>query len=399
MRRAESLRKSVLSEHLIRKPAHMGQPVGWNGRVYGADEEIRGCEHATQTPLRGETGEKDYHEWHYAHLATEQGDLIVIGFFTKQIFLAALGPTPISPGILVDCVMHDGAEIDTLKYYKHYRASHENLDIEVGDSWLKAKDDRADQIHLHVMSVDFQLDVEMNRTAPAFRSKTGKTVFGDGTKWEAWDIIQPAATMHGHLTHKGKKRQIRGNAYVDHAYGNELFGVHHWYWTPVDIGPYKFVVAANYTADKHLLGKERDHLVTFMVARDGMVIGRDPEKAQFIPQAKEYLQEVRRHVAKQFGFRYTGENREFLLTLKQRHILRVKPLLAMMVKNKLIAEIARRFAIGGPYFRAIYDAWLDVRENGQLVEQYGPDDCNAKIIGEVFYPGNDDTDDYAQLSP
>ncbi|MBN1311013.1 MAG: hypothetical protein JXB30_06300 [Anaerolineae bacterium] len=376
------------------KPAHLGQPIGWNGRVYGADEEIRGHEHATQTPQKGEAGEKEYHEWHYAHLATDEGDLIVVGFFTKQLFWAALGPTPISPGILVDCVMHDGTEIDTLKYYKHYQASHEKLDIEIGDSWFKAEDDHANRIHLHVESGDFDLDVDMERTAPAFRSKTGKTIFGDGTKWEAWDIVQPAATMEGYIAIKGKQCHIKGTAYVDHAYGNELFGVHHWYWITLDIGPYSFVMAANYTADKHVLRQKRDHLVTFMMAKDGRIIGRGPEKTQFIPGTKEYVPEIRRHVAKEMKYRYTDGGREYVLILKQKEILRIKPLLAMMVKNRIIGKFAKRFVVGGPYLRATYNAWLEIWEDGQLVDTYGPADCKGQVVGEIFYPGKDDPTAY-----
>lgn len=394
MRHSDHLQKSTSRAHPIRKPAHLGQPIGWNGRIYGAEDEITGYEHATQTPLKGENGDKKYHEWHYTHLVTEEGDVIIVGFVTKQLFWATLGPTSISPGIVIDCVMHDGSEVDTLRYYKHYHASHEKLDLQVGDNWMRAEDHQANLIHLHVRSSGFELDAHMARKVPAFRSKTGKTVFGDGTKWEAWDIIQPAASMDGHLTVKGKSRHIHGKAYVDHSYGNELFGVHHWYWTTVDIGPYAFVVAANYTADKHMLTNKRDHLVTFMAARDGVIIGADPEKALFLPGPKEYVQELRRHVAKEFDFRYTDGSREYTLTLRQRDILRVKPLLAMVVKNRLLAAFARRYIIGGPYFRATYDAWLDIQENGVLVKQYGPNDCNGQVIGEIFYPGKDDSTDY-----
>jgi hypothetical protein len=391
----EHTQASTHGKPLTRQPAHMGQPVGWHGRIYGADDEIKGYEHANQTPLQGEAGEKDYHEWHYAHLVTEEGDLIVIGFFTKQLFRAALGPCPISPGVLVDCVMHDGTEIDTLKYYKHYRTSHENLNIEIGSSWLKAKDDHANRIHLYVSSGDFELEVNMDRTVPAFRSKTGKTIFGDGTKWEAWDIVQPAATMEGHITVKGQKRPIRGKAYVDHAYGNELFGVHHWYWITVDIGPYTFIASANYTADRHKLGKERDIVVSFMIAKEGKIVGRNPDNVQFTPGSKVYVPEIRRHVTQEIEYQYTDGKKKYVLVLKQRDVLRIKPLLAMMVKNRLIGAIAKKYVIGGPYLRATYDAWLEVQESGQVMEKYGPGDCEEQVVGEIFYPGKDDPIDYS----
>ncbi|MBN1427699.1 MAG: hypothetical protein JXB07_04885 [Anaerolineae bacterium] len=397
MKQLEHTQKSVRIERLTRKPAHMGHPVGWNGRVYSADEAIKGYEHATQTPLLGEAGEEEYHEWHYAHLATEEGDLIVIGFVTKQLFLASLGPSPISPGILVDCVMHDGTNIDTLKYYKHYRASRENLDIEIGDSWMKAEDDSANRIHLYVKSGEVELDVDTDRIIPAFRSKTGKTIFGNGTKWEAWDIVQPAATMEGYISIKGKRRHIKGKAYVDHAYGNELFGVHHWYWITVDIGPYTFVASANYTANKHMLRKERDAVVTFMIAKDGRIIGKDPDKVQFTPGPKVYVPKMRRHVAKELEYRYMDHSRNYVLALKQKDILRVKPLLAIVVRNQLVGAIAKKFVIGGSYLRTTYDAWLEVWENGHLVDKYGPSNCNGQVVGEIFYPGTNEPEDYSRF--
>ena len=134
-----------------------------------------------------------------------------------------------------------------------------------------------------------------------------------------------------------------------------------------------------------------------MIAEDEGIIGGDPEKVRFVPGPKEYIPEIRRHVAKELKYRYTDGDKEYVLALKQKSILRVKPLLAMVVKNRLIGAIAQKFVIGGPYLRATYDAWLEARKNGRLVEELGPDDCHGQVVGEVFYPGKDDPADYSQF--
>jgi hypothetical protein len=382
------------TERLLQKPTHMGHPVGWEGPVYEADAEITGREHATQTPLRGEKGEEEFHEWHYVHLTTEDGDIIVIGFFTKELLAAAMGPSSIKPGVSVDCVMKDGTVIDTLEYYDNYDADHDKLDIHMGESWIKAVDDDVNAIQLHVKSGDVELDVIIDRTVPAFRNDTGKTIFGDGTKWEAWDVIMPSAITEGDIAIKGKTCHIKGKAYVDHAYGNEMFGVHHWYWNTVDIGPYTFITSANYTADKHMLREERDHIVAFMMAKDGKIIGKDSDKVQFVPGPKKYDKEMRRHVAKEMEYIYTDGNMQYILKLKHKKKLLVKPMAAMVVKNRLVQKLAYPLMLGGPYLRAVYDAWLEVYRDGTLVEAYVPEDSDEQPIGEIFNPGGDEPAPY-----
>jgi hypothetical protein len=166
----------------------------------------------------------------------------------------------------------------------------------------------------------------------------------------------------------------------------------------VDIGPYTFVASANYTADKYMLTNERDHLVAFMMAKDGKITGNDPEKVRFMPGLKGFFPEMHRHVTKEYGYQYVDGSKRYMLTLKQKDVLRIKSLLAIVVDNRFAAAIADKFIIGGPVLRATYDAWLEVQENGQPTEKYGPDDCKGQVVGEIFYPGKDDPADYPQYS-
>jgi hypothetical protein len=315
-------------------------------------------------------GQAGSYEWWYFDAEYTDGTKIVVVFYTKNEF-DVKGKA--CPTIRFDLTLPDGRIISkkiSEEKGSTIRASKEKCNVKIDKSSIEYADGHY-LIHFVDDSIDYRCT--MKSTAPMWRPKTGHLLFGEKQKdFFAWFVAQPSADLEAALTVDGEQRELIGNGYHDHNWGNAEINqlINHWYWCRANIGPYT-VISCDIIADKKY---DYTRQPIIMIAKNGGIM-EDREECTKIerkdtinhPFTKKFMDNKLKFI------QTSGHNSSYQIEYYRKGDIVESSLLSGM-KLSLAQRIAvKLMKINPTYVRCIGTVTLTVNENGkqEVYEQEG----------------------------
>ncbi|MBN1915933.1 hypothetical protein JW796_03000 [Candidatus Dojkabacteria bacterium] len=277
--------------------------------------------------------------------------------------------------------------------------STDDIDIQLGSNYLRTVDGdiRHVQAEIEVPENDIKIFLDLDSREiglPPHRENTGYYVFGhNANKVLSWKQFQPYSKVTGHYIHQGKRYEVTGEGYGDHASGNELFAWNLWHWYSFMVGDQNNGEDPIYFLGGLNIAKDGSFVKTLIFGTSNKVIGTDPKRWEIKPISEYYDPEFHRWRIKEQELRYIDEeNHLHLFKVVDAETMRVDPVLVMTAVsdnnpswyNKLIEKIANKTW-------NTFGAYLKYKPE---VEYYEFDSEGKEInhlkgtgVNENFYPG------------
>ncbi len=134
------------------------------------------------------TGKKGTYEWWYFDAHLENGSILVIVFYTKDI--TDLNSS-LSPRSTVTINKADGTKIDKdIRFNaEKFSSAKDTCDVKIDKNYFTGN---LEEYEIHVEDKDFNLTAKIKRTAESWRPKTGHMTFGpEGEKLFNWVVAIP----------------------------------------------------------------------------------------------------------------------------------------------------------------------------------------------------------------
>jgi hypothetical protein len=219
--------------------------------------------------LRAETRPGNF-EWWYFDAHFDDGSTAVIIFFTKPLLErnAAL-----NPGVSITINLPDGNKLYEFALVEpaDFSASKNGCYVRAGESWVRGD---ADGYELHVRAGELAAHLKFTASVPPWRPGAGKIYFDEAkTNYFAWLASIPYGTAQGYLTYNNKIKEVSGNCYHDHNWGNVGLNdvLSHWYWGRAHIGDYTLIFVEMTAAPK--FGGQK--IPVFMLAHGDQILTGD----------------------------------------------------------------------------------------------------------------------------
>lgn len=221
--------------------------------------------------LRTEGGEGSF-EWWYTEASFEDGSSVALTFYTKKrIDLAG----PAQPTAVCVLTLPDGQKIEQVlqeEVGQKIKASTDDTAVEIGESSLRRE---GESYKLSFVSEELRYEACFVSELPAWRPHTGQWRFGHKeTEHFNWFVAQPLASVEAVLTYKGETKQLKGQGYQDHNWGNVWLDtlVNQWYMSRVTLDGVT-VIAVDIVAGE-AYGYKR--MPVMYLAEEGTSLGGDP---------------------------------------------------------------------------------------------------------------------------
>jgi hypothetical protein len=327
-------------------------------------------------------GREGTYEWWYFDAEYTDGTKIVVVFYTKYQF-DLKGEA--CPTIRFDLTLPDGRSVTKLiseEKGSTIRASKEKCDVKIDRSSIKYSEGNY-LIHFVDDSIDYRCT--MKSTVPMWRPKTGHWLFGKEQKdFFAWFVAQPSADLEAVLTMDGERRELTGNGYHDHNWGNAEMNriMNHWYWCRANIGPYTVITCDIISEKKY----NYTRLPVIMIAKNGKILEDHEENTKIERMDTEYHPVTKKFIDNKLRFTQTsGNNVSYRIEYNRKGDLAASSLLSTM-KLSLSQRIAAKvMSVNPTYVRCIGTVTLTVNDNGnqEVYEQEG-------LWEQMFFGNNRD---------
>jgi hypothetical protein len=311
--------------------------------------------------MRTHGGEGTY-EWWYFDAEYMDGTKVVVVFYTKNGF-DVKGPA--CPTVQINITLPDGRSLTNFVSEKRdtpIRASKTQCDVTIANSSVSYSEGKY-VLHFTDGSVDYRCT--MTSIIPMWRPKTGHWLFGDqGEKFFAWFVAQPSADLQAVLSIDGETRELTGNGYHDHNWGNIEMNrlMNHWYWCRANIGPYT-VISCDIISEKEY---DYTRLPVMMIAKEGVILDDKEENTIVERLDTEYHPVTKKFIDNKLTFIQNSDHQtSYRIEYKREHDLVASSLLDNMgisAPKKLAAKVMR---LNPTYIRCIGTVTLTVEDNGQ----------------------------------
>lgn len=310
--------------------------------------------------LRTDGGPGSY-EWWYVDILLRDGTTGVILFYTKDGFDV---PGPAQPTVTVHLTFPDGKVVSgrfSEKAGTTINATKDKCDVQIGNSYIRQI---GDAYELRVAIDEIDLEATMKSTIPMWRPETGHWYFGEKQDHLfAWFVAQPASVIHGKLRVAGTDKEIIGNAYHDHNWGNMDVNkvMNHWYWAHAKAGDYD-IISADIISDG-AYGYTRIPII--MIAKNGEVI-EDNQRKLFIERSNSSLHPITgKFMDNHITFKLTNLSEIVYIVeyFREKDIVVTKFVENLPIWKKILAK-----AIGAnpTYIRNLGDVTLTIRDGENL---------------------------------
>lgn len=283
--------------------------------ILGLDEEVAVWEDGMRT-----TGDVGTFEWWYFDAHLGDGSSVVITFFTKSMFNVSL---PFNPHISVEIYNNDGTKISKLYVAQEgeFSASTASADVQIGNNRFMGD---LDNYEIQISIDELEMNVELERDTPSFRPETGYILFGDDEEnYFAWLAAVPHGKVTATITIDGVTRQLTGDGYHDHNWGNiDMHEVmNNWYWARAHIDDYT-VIASFITTEKEY---GYNTFPIFMVAKQNEIVANNANNMQFTKNECYLNTTTEKTVCDDLVFDYVDELNEYKVTFnRQEDVIAVK---------------------------------------------------------------------------
>jgi hypothetical protein len=317
------------------------------------------------------------YEWWYfdAHLA--DGAKLVVSFMNKDDI--ADPRKPLAPLLRMDLDLADGRHFEKVVHYppSEWSAARDHADVRLGSNRF------AGDLHryrIQATAEELSVDATLRGQVPPWRPSTGYMLFGaDRTLEFAWLPAVPQGAVSVTYSVDGEQHATTGIGYHDHNWGNVglLKVIHDWYWARGNAGPYS-VIASYITAAEPY---RYEPIPIFMLARDNILVGDDPDKVAFEREGVYIDQTTGKPVATTTRYTYEDGQDRYVISFTRDHDLSDT---RMVDSIRGIKRIAAKLAhIDGAYLRFFGAIEISRYRGAELIERHKDD-----AIWELMYFGH-----------
>jgi predicted secreted hydrolase len=321
-------------------------------------------------------GSAGTYEWWYFDATLADGAKLVVSFMDKDI---AEPRKPLSPVLRLDLDLPDGRHFEKVVRYPpgQWSASKDHADVRIGDNRFTGDLHR---YRIQATAEEITVDVTLVGEVPPWRPATGYMLFGADRRLEfAWLPAVPEGGATVTYSVDGEQHETTGVGYHDHNWGNVglMKVIHDWYWARGHAGPYS--VIASYITAAEQYGYEP--IPIFMLARDGALVGDDPDKVTFEREGIYTDQKTGKPVAATTRYTYQDGEDRYVVSFIRNHDLSNSRMVDSIKGLKRIAAKLAHF--DGAYLRFVGEIEISRYRGADLIETYTDD-----AIWELMYFGH-----------
>ncbi|MDQ6852838.1 MAG: hydroxyneurosporene dehydrogenase [Actinomycetota bacterium] len=317
------------------------------------------------------------YEWWYFDAPLADGAELVVSFMNKDDI--ADPRKPLSPLLRLNLDLPDGRHFEKVLHYPptEWSAAKDHADVHLGENRF------AGDLHryrIQATAEDISVDVTLIGEVPPWRPATGYMLFGADRSLEfAWLPSVPKGAATVSYSVGGEQHDTTGVGYHDHNWGNVglMKVIHDWYWARGQAGPYS--VIASYITSVEQYGYEP--LPNFMLARDNVVVGDDPDRVSFEREGIYTDQKSGKPVAATTRYRYQDGEDRYVVSFTRNHDLSDSRMVDTLKGVKRIAAKLAHF--DGAYLRFVGDIEISRYRGAELIETHKDD-----AIWELMYFGH-----------
>ena len=187
------------------------------------------------------SGKSGSYEWWYSDYTFEDGTTVVVAFYTKLAFDTYGSALPM---VNINIVYPDKTVVNDQFYgtpNSIIDASKEITNVHIGDCFIENKEGT---YLLHYANGNIEFSATMVSTLPMWRQETGYLYFSeDKQDYFAWLVAQPSSKVKATLSVDGVKKELKGDGYHDHNWGNSPMheNMDNWYWGRAKLGEYTLI--------------------------------------------------------------------------------------------------------------------------------------------------------------
>lgn len=324
-------------------------------------------------------GKKGNFEWWYFDVALENGNTLVIVFYTKNMIAINTG---IQPFITITLTDKEGKEIYSkaiMAEPEAFKAFDKKCDVKIRKNRFYG-DLRT--YHIQIDEEDVKADLVLQNAVDTYRPGTGHSFFKNRQKenYFAWLPAVPQGNVTGSLTYDGKTLHIAGSGYHDHNWGDAMMTklLHHWYWGRAEVGPYTVINAHMVSTRKYGSG-EQDIFILF---KNGKLVAEDPRNVTCTFSDVYWDEVTGKPVANKIVYDYADQNESYRITyLRAKDISRNKFIHFLRGLKKAVAWMLR---FDGAYLRFSGQVSVEHFVNGQLEKKHSAESA----VWELMYFGH-----------
>jgi hypothetical protein len=321
-------------------------------------------------------GSAGTYEWWYFDAPLEDGAKLVVSFMDKDI---AQPRKPLSPVLRLNLDLPDGRHFEKVVRYppNEWSASKDHADVRISDNRF------AGDLHryrIQATAEEISVDVTLIGEVPPWRPATGYMLFGADRSLEfAWLPAVPEGAATVTYSVDGERHDTTGVGYHDHNWGNVglMKVIHDWYWARGHAGPYSVIASYITSAEKY----EYEPIPIFMLARDNVLVGDDPDKVTFEREGIYTDQKTGKPVAATTRYTYQDGEHRYVVSFTRNHDLSDSRMVDSIKGLKRIAAKLAHF--DGAYLRFVGEIEISRYRGADLIETYKDD-----AIWELMYFGH-----------
>ena len=286
----------------------------------------------------------------------------------------------LEPTIRLNLDLADGRSFEKFVTFDPalWSSAKDHADVRIGDNRF------AGDLHTYRITAtveEISVDVTLVGEVPSWRPETGSMLFGEERKLEfAWLPSVPQGRVTATYSIGEERHETTGTGYHDHNWGNVGLPqiIHDWYWARGQAGPYS-VIASYITAHEKY---DFAAIPIFMLAKDGVLIGDDPDRLTFETLGTFTDSVTRKPVANITRYTYGADDDRYVVTFsRHRDLSRNRMIEGLHGVKRAAAELLR---FDGAYLRFSGEVRVEHYQGAEIVDQYATDDA----IWELMYFGH-----------
>ncbi len=324
-------------------------------------------------------GKKGNFEWWYFDVTLENGNTLVIVFYTKNMIAINTG---IKPFITISLTDKEGKEIFTKAISGNpleFSSSLERCDVKIRNNKFFGD---LREYHIEIDESDVKADLTLKSTVDNYRPGTGFSFFKhkDNENYFAWLPAVPHGNVTGTLKYNNKTVLIQGSGYHDHNWGDAQMTklLHHWYWGRAEVGPYT-VINAHMVATPKYSSSEQD---VFILFKDGKLVAEDPQFVSCTFEDVYIDNKTKKPVANTIIYNYIDHSNQYRITYKRLKDISCNKFIDFA--NGISKLIGRLIRFDGAYIRFAGTVTIEHIVDNELVDK----SVSSSAVWELMYFGH-----------
>ena len=327
----------------------------------GIKKEIASWEDGLRTS--GKFGE---YEWWYSDTRMDNGDSLVIVFYSQPVTASVKG---FAPSISFDYTKNGEAlSISESFSIKDCSFAKERCCVRMGENVFEGD---LKNYHIYFKNDRVEADLYFKGSTPSWRPDTGHIFFNE-KKYFAWLPSIPEGRVSGTLIVDGETIEVGGTGYHDHNWGNTgmFWLMHHWYWGRAKIGDYQII--SSYITAHEKYGYE--HFPIFFLAKNGVKIADDPMFLTYRQSEPEFDSITKKTYHKKLVYEYNDGLLHYRITYSAEDIIEYFNMAeaknrSQTQSNPLLLGFVRACKLNPSYIRMVGTVTLEKFDCGELIEK------------------------------